>query len=105
MDNEKQTLSETPFWLNDWYVDPRSGRISRQGAEVKLEPKVMQVLVLLATNAGEVLSRELLESKAWDGVVVSYDSLSTTIIKLRKALGDTHVTQAISKRSPRRAIV
>ncbi|MDH5178106.1 MAG: winged helix-turn-helix domain-containing protein [Gammaproteobacteria bacterium] len=88
MQNETQTLSGQAFWLDDWYVDPASGRISRAGAEVKLEPKVMMVLELLAARPGEVISRETIEATAWEGVVVGYDALSTTIIKLRKALGD-----------------
>jgi len=88
MENDKSTPGGQAFWLQDWYVDPASGRISREGAEVKLEPKVMTVLELLASQPGEVFSREALEAKAWEGLVVSYDALSTTIIKLRKALGD-----------------
>lgn len=88
MESDKQTISGDPFWLNDWYVDPSLRRISREGAEVKLEPKVMTVLELLASQPGEVFSRESIEAKAWEGLVVGYDALSTTIIKLRKALGD-----------------
>ena len=79
---------ENPFWVGEWYVDPPSGRISHKGAEVKLEPKVMSVLVLLAQHPGEVVSRETLEDTIWPNVVVGYDALSGTIIKLRKALGD-----------------
>lgn len=88
MENDKPLTDGQPFWLDDWYVDPPSGRITRAGAEVKLEPKVMTVLELLASQPGEVFSREILEASAWQGLVVGYDALSTTIIKLRKALGD-----------------
>ena len=88
MQNETPNTGGQAFWLDDWYVDPSTGRISRQGAEVKLEPKVMTVLELLASQPGEVFSRETLEASAWEGLVVGYDALSTTIIKLRKALGD-----------------
>lgn len=88
MRNHKDGSAKKAFWVRDWYVDPASGRISREGAEVKLEPKVMMVLELLASEPGEVFSRESLEAAAWEGLVVSYDALSTTIIKLRKALGD-----------------
>ncbi len=80
---------EGPFRLDDWYVDPAAGRISRQGAEVRLEPKVMALLVLLAKHAGEVMSREAIEAEIWKDVVVGYDALASTVIKLRKALGDS----------------
>ncbi|MGD9000779.1 MAG: transcriptional regulator, partial [Granulosicoccaceae bacterium] len=79
---------ETPFWLDDWYVDPVAGSLHRDGAEVRLEPKVMTVLLVLAGRAGEVISREQIEELAWPGVVVGYDALASSIIKLRKALGD-----------------
>jgi adenylate cyclase len=88
MDENESQPEEAPFRVGNWYIDPRSGRISKQGAEVKLEPKVMSVLVFLARNQGEVISREQLEDAVWPTVVVSYDALSGAIIKLRKALGD-----------------
>lgn len=77
-----------PFRLDDWYVDPDAGRITRQGAEIKLEPKVMALLVFLAKHAGKVVSREAIEAEVWKNVVVGYDALASTVIKLRKALGD-----------------
>lgn len=78
-----------PFRLIDWEVDPASGRISRGEVVTRLEPKVMDVLVYLARHAGEVITREQLEAEVWPGVVVGYDALTGTIIKLRKALGDS----------------
>jgi len=87
MDSQGNHLNR-PFYLEDWYIKPDLGRISRGGEEVKLEPKVMSVLVYLAERAGEVVSRDELLDKLWPDVVVSYDSLSSTVIKLRKALGD-----------------
>ena len=88
MENLVDTKLANPFQVGDWRVDPNSGRIQKSGEEVKLEPKVMQVLVYLAENQGQVVSREALESTAWAGMVVGYDAVSGSIIKLRKALGD-----------------
>lgn len=89
MDHQTPTSTvTTAFWLDDWHVDPDAGRISRHGAEVRLEPRVMSVLMLLAAHPGEVLSRELIEATVWKDMVVGYDALASTIIKLRKALGD-----------------
>ena len=78
----------TPFQLADWQVQPALDRISRKGEEVRLEPRVMKVLALLAARAGEVVSREELEAGAWGKVIVGYDALPSSINKLRKALGD-----------------
>jgi len=77
------------FKLGDWAVDPSLDRVFREDAEVRLEPRVMKVLTLLAAQPGQVLSREELEAGAWGNIIVGYDSLSGCINKLRKALGDS----------------
>jgi TolB-like protein/DNA-binding winged helix-turn-helix (wHTH) protein/Tfp pilus assembly protein PilF len=77
------------FYVADWRIEPDTLRIFHASSEVKLEPKVMQVLVYLASKPGEVINREELESNIWAGRVVGYDALSNTIIKLRKAFGDS----------------
>lgn len=75
--------------IGDWLVEPGQGRVSRNGNTIKLEPKVMDLLVHLAQQPGQVVSREDLEQAVWAGTVVGYDALTTAIIKLRKALGDS----------------
>ena len=87
--------------VGDWTVEPALNQLSAAGKTVKLEPKAMAVLVYLADRPGQVVSREALLSAVWSGVVVSDDSLTQVVIKLRKALGDvpeqpTHI-QTISK--------
>jgi DNA-binding winged helix-turn-helix (wHTH) protein/TolB-like protein/Tfp pilus assembly protein PilF len=74
--------------VGDWTVEPALNQLSAAGKAVKVEPKAMAVLVHLADRPGEVVSREALLSAVWPGVVVSDDSLTQVVIKLRKALGD-----------------
>lgn len=93
---------DTPFFVADWHVDPSLGRISRGQKIIKLEPKVMMVLVCLTREAGEVISREQLESTVWADRVVGYDSLATTIIKLRKAFEDDSKNPQIIETVPKR---
>ncbi len=94
-----------PFLLGDWKVDPAADVISRNHERIHLEPRVMTVLTLLASRAGEVISREQLEAEAWAGMVVGYDALATSILKLRKALGDStrrpRYIETVSKRGYR----
>ncbi|MBE9560729.1 MAG: winged helix-turn-helix domain-containing protein [Proteobacteria bacterium] len=80
--------AETPFYVADWLVDPTTCRISKDGEQHKIEPKAMTVLFCLVQQQGQVISREVLEEKAWPDMVVGYDSLASAIIKLRKAFGD-----------------
>lgn len=79
---------DRPFRVGDWLVEPAVGCVTRDGRSVKLEPKVMDLLVCLARRPGRVLSREELEQAVWAGTVVGYDALTSAIIKLRKAFGD-----------------
>jgi DNA-binding winged helix-turn-helix (wHTH) protein/TolB-like protein/Tfp pilus assembly protein PilF len=74
--------------VGDWTVEPALNQLSAAGKTVKLEPKTMAVLAYLARRPGQVVSREELLSAVWAGVVVSDDSLTQVVIKLRKALGD-----------------
>ena len=77
-----------PFRVADWTVDAPANRLLRDGKEVRLEPKVMSVLVYLAGHPGQVVSRDELETGVWTGMVVGYDAVTNTVIKLRRALGD-----------------
>lgn len=62
--------------------------MSRGGEEVRLEPKVMQVLECLAATPGEVVSRDDLVARVWPGVFVTDDVLHRAIRELRRAFGD-----------------
>jgi len=49
--SHKHTLQiNTPFYVDKWLVDPLSNRIKCKDKEIKLEPKVMAVLVCLAQS-------------------------------------------------------
>jgi len=83
-----QQLHDHGFILEDWRVFPAEGTLVRGKETVHLEPKVMDVLVYLASHAGRVVTREELERDVWRGAVVGYDAVTSTVIKLRKALLD-----------------
>jgi len=83
-----ERVSEDTFFVEDWRVLPEEDVIERGSQSLRLEPKVMEVLVYLASRPGEVVSRNELESEVWRGALVGYDAVTSTIIKLRKALGD-----------------
>ena len=87
-ENPASESSYRSLQVGDWRVDPAAGQISRDGIEVKLEPKVMEVLSYLASRQGELVTRDDIERDVWKGAVISYDSITTAVIKLRKALTD-----------------
>ena len=96
---------DSSFYVEDWFVDVGANRIRRGDQEQKLEAKVMDVLVYFAGRPGELVTRESLEKEIWAGRVVSYESLTSSINKLRKAFGDNprdpHVIETVSKKGYR----
>ena len=91
--------------IGDWWADPATNELGRAGETQRIEPKVMEVLMVLASRPGGVVSREELLSLVWPGVVVGDEALTQSIIKLRRALGDNPRSPAyietISKRGYR----
>ena len=74
------------FKLADWLVEPNLGTISNSQASIKLEPKAMTLLVILAEANGELVSREKLLSAVWPNQFVTDHTLNTLISSLRKNL-------------------
>ncbi len=75
-----------------WEVRPRHGTLLRcdghQSEPVRIEPRVMAVLVCLARHVGEVVTRDELCAEVWGGRVVSDEALSRCISLLRHVLDD-----------------
>ena len=70
------------------------------GGTIRLRPKTLEILRLLARNAGRVLSKQQLMEAAWPNVHVGEDSLFQCIREIRTALGDDkrRVVRVISGR-------
>lgn len=79
---------DSPFRVGAWLVQPSLNTISRNGTTVRVEPKVMEVLVCLAHSAGEPLTKNDLLEAVWKGTFVSDDVLSRSISELRRVLED-----------------
>ncbi len=76
------------FQVGEWQVHPSLNRLTRNGDEIRIEPKVMQVLEALAENPGEVVTRDQLVARVWPGVFVTDDVVHRAIRELRRAFGD-----------------
>jgi len=90
MDRDRAHAQRPPDGLRiaGWQVHPSALRIVRHDIEVRLQPKVMQLLLHLTREPGETISRRELEEALWPDVNVGYDALATTVSKLRDAFGD-----------------
>jgi Tol biopolymer transport system component/DNA-binding winged helix-turn-helix (wHTH) protein len=84
-------MPPAPFVVGEWRVEPALNRVTRleRGASPgRLTPKAMEVLVVLAARAGELVTREEVLEKVWPDVHVQEEVLTRAIADLRKALDD-----------------
>jgi TolB-like protein/DNA-binding winged helix-turn-helix (wHTH) protein len=76
------------FKVGDWTVVPDLNTLERGGRSLRLQPKVMQVLLVLADSAGEVITKESILNRVWPGTFVSDEVLTHSISELRKIFQD-----------------
>jgi TolB-like protein/DNA-binding winged helix-turn-helix (wHTH) protein len=76
------------FRVGPWLVAPSLNTVSLNGTSIRLEPKVMEVLVCLARRSGQPLAKEQLLRTVWPGTFVSDDVLIRSISELRRVFED-----------------
>ena len=60
-------VGEAPVQLGDLVVDPVARRITRGGTEIVLSAREFDILHLLASHAGRVVTRLMILDEVWDG--------------------------------------
>jgi Tol biopolymer transport system component/DNA-binding winged helix-turn-helix (wHTH) protein len=78
---------EDDFSLGPLRVCPSARQVSVGERTETVEPRVLQVLVLLARAAGQVVSRDLLIDRCWGGRIVGDDAVNNAIVKVRALAG------------------
>jgi len=98
-------LGSTEFELAGWRVQPSRNRLCRGEVSVRLEPKMMDVLVTLAKRPGQVLSKDEIADAVWPNLFVTESVITRAIAGLRRALEDDARTprfiETIAKRGYR----
>lgn len=79
--------------LGDVLVSPSLNRIAIDSRQRRVEPRIMQVLLLLAQYQGQSVARDTILQLCWGGVFVAEDSLNRSIFQLRRALRDVGSTR------------
>jgi len=90
------------FWVGEWLVEPDLNRITRSERTVSIEPKVIEVLVTLASQPGTVIAKKEILRSVWHDVYVSEDALLYAISELRRAFGDDAKNPQVIETIPRR---
>ena len=75
---------EPEFRLGALLVRPSTREVCGPGWREVLEPRVMQVLVVLHQAAGKVVSREDFIARCWGGRFVGDDAINRTVQRLRR---------------------
>lgn len=105
MVNPMDNCVDKGFVISGWRVEPATDRITRGNEVIQLEPKTMEVLKYMVLHPGQVVSRQELETEIWHGRVVSYDAVTNSIVKLRKAFNDSaknpHIIETLAKKGYR----
>src|SRR5262245_33126305 len=98
-------IPEAMLRIADRLVDPSLNRVTHGDRTVQVEPKIMHVLVTLAERPGEVVTREELMTRVWNGVFVTDDVLHRAVRELRRLFDDDSeqpkVIETIRKRGYR----
>lgn len=84
----KPTDPNDQLQVGEWRALGASGELIGPNGVQRLEPKVMELLFVLASRPNEVFTREELHLRLWPETVVGDDSLARLVFKLRKAFGD-----------------
>ncbi len=82
--------NQRPFAFGDWQVDPSRGLLtSDDGESARLEPRLMDLLLLFAGSGGRVLGKDEITAATWGDRAIGDDTLAAAVSRLRRALGAT----------------
>jgi cholera toxin transcriptional activator len=97
--NQKRLAQFGPY-----QADLRTGELRKHGIRLRLQEQPFQVLAMLLASPGELVTREQLQKRLWQGdTFVDFDhGLNTAINKLREVLSDSSATPKYIETLPRR---
>ncbi|MEL7029729.1 MAG: winged helix-turn-helix domain-containing protein, partial [Pseudomonadota bacterium] len=97
--------ARAPFEVGVFTVDPERNLIAGPLGDIQLEPKIIDLLLALAENAGDVVSRTDLIDRVWGVAHGGDESLSRAISILRKAFASDPAAVPYIETYPRRGYV
>ena len=89
------------FYVDNYRIDMTRSRIIDQETIIPMEPKVLQVLLILAENQGQVVAHDVILNKVWPNSVIGANAIQRCIAQLRKAFGDDAKTQRVISTHPK----
>ncbi len=74
--------------IGDYDVEPSLNRLDKGHETLTVEPRVMDLLMVLAESPGQVFSRDQILERVWPDTTVQDDALRRVVTLLRRALDD-----------------
>ncbi|MEL7045404.1 MAG: winged helix-turn-helix domain-containing protein [Pseudomonadota bacterium] len=90
------------FYIGAFYVEPSRNRLSHDRGDASLEPRVMDVLCLLAENGEHVTTRKELIERLWPVEFGADDGLTRAVSSLRRAIRDAGESDTYVETIPKR---
>lgn len=83
-------MNEITWTIGGMELDRRSFSLRRDGELIRIDPKPLELLLLLVESRGAVISHEEALRRVWgEGVFVNGEAaIYTAIKKIRQAIGD-----------------
>lgn len=85
------------YRFGDYELQPREGRLIRQGEDLALGARTLDLLTILVHNAGKLVTKEHIFATLWPQVVVEENNLHVQISMLRKLLGGDKIVTLSGK--------
>ena len=88
----------------EFEIDLRTRELRRQQQLIRMQDLPVRLLILLATRAGELVTREEIEQELWgDDHFVDFDhGINTAMRKVREALGESTEEPRLIETLPRK---
>ncbi|MGH0033826.1 MAG: ATP-binding protein [Myxococcota bacterium] len=74
------------YVFGDFELDDRLFQLRRCGEPLRVEPRVLDLLLFLVRNPDRVVSRDELTAEVWEGVALGESAIPTAVNALRKVL-------------------
>ena len=84
----QEMRTESCYQIGEWRYWPRTGELQRDTRQIRLEPRVADVLTLLMLRVGNVVSRDELLKRCWPHNFVVEESVTRCVSEIRKIFGD-----------------
>jgi len=103
-DTQTRTGSEGLYRFGLFEVDGRTGELRKQGRNLKLRGRPFDILLLLLSRRGDMISRDELRQQLWTAdTFVDFDhGLNSAMNRLREALGDSAESPRFIETLPKR---